>query len=306
MSAGTGRPAAAIEVRGLRMSYGSTEVLHGIDLTVDFGEVVAVLGPNGAGKTTTIEILEGFRSRQSGDVQVLDVDPEHATSAWRERVGVVLQSSTPEPDLTVAETVALYAGFYSRPVPTGHLLELCGLTEQAGVRNRRLSGGQQRRLDVALALVGNPDLVFLDEPTTGFDPAARHAAWDMIKGLRELGTTIVLTTHYLEEAEYLADRIAVIDRGRIVAEGTPHDLGGRDKEPTTISFRALDPALVPPVPVQPTGHDRVGIATHEPTQVLCTLTTWALEQGFELLDLEVRAPTLEETYLQLTKGPVEV
>jgi ABC-2 type transport system ATP-binding protein len=266
--------------------------------------MVAVLGPNGAGKTTTIEILEGFRARKGGEIHVLGVDPEHVTSAWRERVGVVLQSSTPEPDLTVRETIELYAGFYSRPVGTGHLLEMCGLTEQSDVRNRRLSGGQQRRLDVALALVGNPELIFLDEPTTGFDPAARHAAWEMIAGLRELGTTIVLTTHYLEEAEYLADRIAVIDCGRIVAEGTPQELGGRDKAPTTISFRALDPTLAPPLPVQPTAPDRVGIATHEPTQVLCTLTTWAVEHGIELLDLEVRAPSLEETYLQLTKSGV--
>jgi ABC-2 type transport system ATP-binding protein len=286
------------------MSYGPTEVLQGIDLTVHFGEMVAVLGPNGAGKTTTIEILEGFRARKGGEIHVLGVDPEHVTSAWRERVGVVLQSSTPEPDLTVRETIELYAGFYSRPVGTGHLLEMCGLTEQSDVRNRRLSGGQQRRLDVALALVGNPELIFLDEPTTGFDPAARHAAWEMIAGLRELGTTIVLTTHYLEEAEYLADRIAVIDCGRIVAEGTPQELGGRDKAPTTISFRALDPTLAPPLPVQPTAPDRVGIATHEPTQVLCTLTTWAVEHGIELFDLEVRAPSLEETYLQLTKSGV--
>ena len=294
----------AIEVAGLHMSYGTHEVLHGLDLTVRRGEIFAVLGPNGAGKTTTIEILEGFRTRSAGRVQVLGVDPERATAAWRERVGVVLQSSTPEPDLSVSETLTLYAGYYARPVPISRLLELCGLSDQAAMRNRRLSGGQQRRLDVALALVGNPELLFLDEPTTGFDPAARHAAWEMVAGLKELGTTIVLTTHYLEEAEFLADRIAVIDQGHIVAEGTPHDLGGRDLAPTTISFRATAGDRAWPLLGAATQGDRVRMVTHQPTEDLSRLTSWALAEGIELVDLDVRRPSLEDTYLELTKGSV--
>jgi ABC-2 type transport system ATP-binding protein len=304
MSAASLESDLAISVEGLHMSYGHHEVLHGLDLSVRRGEIFAVLGPNGAGKTTTIEILEGFRRRNSGTVRVLGVDPERATAAWRERVGVVLQSSTPEPELSVHETLSLYAGYYARPVPIPRLLDLCGLTEQAAVRNRRLSGGQQRRLDVALALVGNPDLLFLDEPTTGFDPAARHAAWEMVAGLKELGTTIVLTTHYLEEAEFLADRIAVIDQGRIVSEGTPQDLGDRHLAPTEISFRTARPELSWPLPAEAASGGRLRIATYRPTQDLCTLTTWALSEGIELIDLDVRRPSLEETYLQLTKGSV--
>jgi ABC-2 type transport system ATP-binding protein len=292
----------AIEVRGLHMSYGTTEVLHGIDLSVRIGELVAILGPNGAGKTTTIEILEGFRNGTADLLRVLGVDPGHGNSAWRERVGVVLQSSTPEPDLTVRETVQLYAGFYARPMPFEQLLDMCGLSEQAETRNSRLSGGQQRRLDVALALVGRPELLFLDEPTTGFDPAARHAAWEMIAGLRDMGTTIVLTTHYLEEAEFLADRIAVIDRGRIVADGTPGELGGRDQAATYITFRAPDTAVPLPVPVEELEGGRVRIIDHHPTATLRTLTNWAADNGIELEELEVRQPTLEHTYLELTKG----
>jgi ABC-2 type transport system ATP-binding protein len=286
------------------MSYGSTDVLHGLDLEVRAGEVFAILGPNGAGKTTTVEILEGFRRRTGGAVSVLGVDPARATSAWRERVGVVLQSSTPEPDLTVRETIDLYAGYYGTPATPERLLDLCGLSTQANIRNRRLSGGQQRGLDVALALVGQPDLLFLDEPTTGFDPAARRAAWDMISGLRALGTTIVLTTHYLDEAEALADRIAVIDHGRIVAQGTPHDLGGRDRAPTEISFRRPPAGVTLPLAMEVLDGDRVGIATQQPTSALCTLTAWAVDLGIELCDLEVRRPSLEATYLALTKGAV--
>ncbi len=228
----------AIEVSGLTKEYRGRPAVKGIDFTVAHGEIVAILGPNGAGKTTTVEILEGFRSRTGGQVRVLGVDPEGAPAAWRDRVGVVLQSSVPEPDLTVAETVELYGGFYRHPLPTAEILDVTGLTEQASMRNRRLSGGQQRRLDVALALVGGPDVLFLDEPTTGFDPAARRAAWRTIAGLKALGKTILLTTHYLEEAETLADRIAVISAGRIVASGTPADLGGRDRRPSTRSASA--------------------------------------------------------------------
>src|SRR5580698_8618701 len=233
---------AAIEVTGLTMRYGSRQVVNGIDFTVNHGEVFAFLGPNGAGKTTTVEVLEGFRSRTAGTVRVLGIDPESAPSAWRDRVGVVLQSSVPEPDLTVRETVELYAGFYRRPRPVDEVLALTGLEAQAGMRNRRLSGGQQRRLDVALALVGDPDLLFLDEPTTGFDPAARRAAWQTVAELKQLGKTLFLTTHYLEEADYLAGRIAVITAGRIVATGTPADLGGRDQQPSTVRL-ALHPSI---------------------------------------------------------------
>jgi ABC-2 type transport system ATP-binding protein len=295
----------AIEVQQLRMAYGDTEVVHGIDLTVQRGEVFAVLGPNGAGKTTTIEILEGFRRRTGGDATVLGRDPWGAGPDWRERIGVVLQSSTPEAELTVSETLGLYGGFYRRPVPTARLLELVGLTEQAGVRNKRLSGGQQRRLDVALALVGNPQLLFLDEPTTGFDPAARRAAWEMIGGLKALGTTIVLTTHYLEEAEYLADRIAVIREGHIVAAGSPATLGGRDLLPTEITFRLPESADTPLLATA-TSASSFRVSTAEPTSALHELTTWALERGYSLADIEVRRPSLEHVYLDLTnpKEPV--
>jgi ABC-2 type transport system ATP-binding protein len=292
---------AAVEVHSLRMAYGDTEVLHGFDLSVPRGEIYAVLGPNGSGKTTTLEILEGFLPRSDGNVRVLGEDPAHAGAPWRERIGVVQQTSTPEAELTVEETLRLYAGFYARPVAIADLLELCGLTEQAGMRNKRLSGGQQRRLDVALALVGSPELLFLDEPTTGFDPAARRAAWAMVAGLRALGTTIVLTTHYLDEAEALADRIAVLDRGRIVAEGPPSELGGRDRAETRITFH---------VPVEPpifAGAEEVigdgcySVRTDDPTHALYELTNWAVEHGVVLGGLEVRRPSLEDVYLELTE-----
>lgn len=291
----------AIEARSLRMAYDGTEVVHGIDLSVTRGEVFAVLGPNGAGKTTTIEILEGFRRRTAGDVTVLGCDPERGGASWRERVGVVLQASAPESELTVAETLALYGGFYRRPVPAARLLELCGLTDQAHMRNKRLSGGQQRRLDVALALTGNPELLFLDEPTTGFDPAARRSAWHMIADLKELGTTIVLTTHYLEEAESLADRIAVIDRGRIVAEGTPATLGDRHLMPATITFRLPPGTQRPPhvTPGPPAGPYRIDAA--DPTRILCELTRWAVDRGLTLEDIDVSQPSLEDVYLRLTE-----
>jgi ABC-2 type transport system ATP-binding protein len=299
---------AAIVVRGLRMSYGAVEAVKGVDLEVGHGEVFAFLGPNGAGKTTTVEILEGFRQRSHGEVRVLGVDPARGTSAWRDRLGIVLQSSTPEPDLTVEETLELYAGFYSRPRPAAEVLALTGLTAQAGVRNRRLSGGQQRRLDLALALVGDPDLLFLDEPTTGFDPAARRAAWEAIAGLRALGKTIFLTTHYLDEAEFLADRIAVINGGLIVATGTPRELGGRNRRPTAITFRPWPDLVTDDLPAglgrsaARLGDGRVRLETADPTARLLELTTWALGRGQRLDELEVIRPSLEDTYLELTKG----
>ena len=212
---------AVIEVSGLRMSYDSFEAVRGVDLNVRLGEIFTFLGPNGAGKTTTVEILEGHRKRTGGEVRVLGVDPEHADRDWRARVGVVLQTSRVEQDLTVRECLELYAGYYPAPRPVHEVIKLVGLKNKAEARGKQLSGGQQRRMDVALALIGDPEVVFLDEPTTGFDPSARRAAWEMIDGLRELGKTIFLTTHYMEEAEALADRIAVLSAGRIVAEGTP-------------------------------------------------------------------------------------
>src|SRR5271166_3557952 len=239
---------AAIEVRGLTKSYGGVHAVRGIDLTVQRGEIFAFLGPNGAGKTTTVEILEGYRSRDGGEVRVLDKDPADADRQWRSRVGLVLQSCTMPAELTVGELVELYAGYYPHPRPVAQTIELVGLTEQRDVRTRHLSGGQLRRLDVALALIGDPELVFLDEPTTGFDPSARHHAWGVIADLRDLGKTIFLTTHYMDEAQALADRVAVIAAGEIVAEGTPETLGGRDRAMSDISFLQSERTAVSELP----------------------------------------------------------
>jgi ABC-2 type transport system ATP-binding protein len=285
----------AIEVRGLEIRYEDVEAVRGIDLTVRRGDVFAFLGPNGAGKTSTVEHLEGFRPRAGGEANVLGEDPERAPAAWRGRIGVVLQESGIEPELTVREVVELYAGYHSRPRPVDEVLGLAGLTDLAGRRGGRLSGGQQRRVDVALALVGDPELVFLDEPTTGFDPAARRATWEMIAGLRRLGKTILLTTHYLEEAEFLADRIAVIVAGRIVAEGTPQTLGERDRRRTRIDFTPPPGVPAGELPIGP------GTTTDDPLRALHELTTWALERGVDLPDLEVRRPSLEDIYLELVR-----
>jgi ABC-2 type transport system ATP-binding protein len=296
----------AIEVTGLRKRYGDQEVVQGIDFSVRCGEIFAFLGPNGAGKTTTVEILEGFTARSAGDVRVLGIDPQHATAAWRDRVGVVLQSSVPEPDLSVEETVRLYAGFYSHPRPTEEVLALTGLEAQAHTRNGRLSGGQQRRLDVALALVGDPDLLFLDEPTTGFDPAARRAAWETVAGLKAIGKTVFLTTHYLDEAEYLADRIAVITSGRIVATGTPAQLGGRDRQPSTVHFTcSSQPPPGLPCPdldgrLRFVGDLRVEFLSLDPMTDLMELAGWSTRSHVSLHHLEVVPPSLEDTYLALT------
>ena len=295
-----------ISVRGLRMSYGHYEAVRGIDLDVAQGEILAFLGPNGAGKTTTVEILEGFRTRTGGEVRVLGSDPAQAGPGWRARVGVVLQESAPEAWLTVRECLAMYAGYYPAPLPVGRALELVGLTAKAGDRCDRLSGGQLRRLDMALALIGDPELVFLDEPTTGFDPSARHSAWDVISGLRDLGKTIFLTTHYMEEAEALADRIVILAAGRIVASGTPATIGGRASGATTVSFtlpEGAGPADLPGLPAAPSarGDGQVEIVTDQPVPVLHALTAWALERGYPLSDLAVHRPTLEDIYLRLTK-----
>jgi ABC-2 type transport system ATP-binding protein len=281
----------AIEVRGLRIAYGDVEAVRGIDLSVSRGEVFAFLGPNGAGKTTTVEHLEGFHGRAAGEVRVLGEDPQRASAAWRGRIGVVLQESSIEAELTVREVIELYAGYHEKPIDSGEAIRLAGLEGLGDRLGGRLSGGQQRRVDVALALIGDPDLIFLDEPTTGFDPAARREAWETIASLRALGKTILLTTHYLEEAEVLADRIAVIVAGRIVAEGTPATLGARDQAATRISFTV--PAGAGEPPIQP------GTTTSEPLRALHALSEWGLREGVELHDLEVRRPSLEDVYLRL-------
>jgi ABC-2 type transport system ATP-binding protein len=295
-----------IEIDDLRMSYGTFEAVRGIDLSVRRGEVFAFLGPNGAGKTTTVEIMEGFRRRTGGAVRVLGADPATADSAWRARIGVVLQESEPERDLTVAECLQLFAGYYPKPRDIRATLELVGLADRASSIASRLSGGQRRRLDVALALIGDPELVFLDEPTTGFDPSARRAAWEMIAGLRDLGVTIFLTTHYMDEAEHLADRVAIIAGGRIVAEGTPATLGGRQSAAAEIAF-TLPPgrglADLPPAvcgAVTATADGRIELRAQEAVPVLAALTAWALAQGVDLPDLEVHRPSLEDVYLALT------
>jgi ABC-2 type transport system ATP-binding protein len=300
-------PVPVISVRGLVKRYGSHEAVAGIDFEVRRGEIFAFLGPNGAGKTTTVEILEGFRSRTDGEVTVLGQDPATAGGAWRDRVGVVLQESEPETDLTVRECLALYAGFYTAPRDIDETIELVGLTARANALATRLSGGQRRRLDFALALIGDPELIFLDEPTTGFDPSARRSAWEVIAGLRELGKTIFLTTHYMDEAEHLADRITIISAGQIVAEGTPQTLGGRDQMSTAITFtlpadlQARDlPAGLRPLAAAGPGRSTV-LHSESPLVHLQVLGDWALGRGFDLPDLDVHRPRLEEVYLSLTK-----
>ena len=276
---------SAIAVRDLRKSYGAYEALRGVSFEIEEGEVFGLLGPNGAGKTTTIEILEGYRTRNGGEVDVLGFDPERAASAFRERIGVVLQQSQLWANLTVTETHRMFAGYYEHPRDVDEVIALVGLAEKRDARVKTLSGGQKRRLDLGVALVGDPDLVFLDEPTTGFDPAARRAAWEMIRSLRSLGKTILLTTHYLDEAEQLADRLAVLREGVIIQEGTPAELTGGSSE-TEIRYRK-------------DGRE-VAVRTNDPTKLLHQLTAEALAEGRELEGLSVRRPTLEDVYLSLT------
>ncbi len=292
---------ATIEVRGLRKSYGDVEAVRGIDLSVSKGEVFALLGPNGAGKTTTVEILEGHRDRTGGEVSVLGHDPGLNDHALKQRIGIVLQTTGVEPYLTVEETIDLFRGYFPHPLPLEEILDVIGLREQRRTRVRRLSGGQQRRLDVAIGLAGDPELLFLDEPTTGLDPAARRAAWKMVGNLRSLGKTVVLTTHYMDEAERLADRVAIIVQGEIVAEGTPEELM-HGSGSTIIRFKIPPVAGVPPEDLRAESEGESGrytIMTGMPTSSLHRLTGWALESGIELEELAVSTPTLEDVFIEL-------
>jgi ABC-2 type transport system ATP-binding protein len=293
----------AIEVRGLKKSYGELAAVRGVDLTVQVGQIFALLGPNGAGKTTTVEILEGYRKRNAGEVSVLGFDPERNERAFKERIGVVLQETGVERFLTVSEVIELYRGYYPDPLPLDEVIAVVGLQEKRDVRVNKLSGGQQRRLDVAVGLSGNPELLFLDEPTTGFDPSARRNAWDMIRNLRSLGKTVLLTTHYMDEAQSLADRVAIIVGGRIVADGPPGALVGAAATQTRISFRVGRAA--PPLPARLRSPDQavggiVSITSEDPTRDLHELTAWAIENRVELDELDVSRPNLEDVYLQLT------
>ena len=298
--------ASAIDVKGLTKSYGENVVLQGIDLKIPSGVVYAIVGPNGAGKTTTVEILEGFRSRDGGAVEVLGIDPMKPTHEWRTRIGIVLQSCQMPGELTVGELVERFGGYYPHSRAVSETLDLVGLADRATARAGSLSGGQQRRLDVALALVGDPELIFLDEPTTGFDPSARHNAWEVIGRLRDLGKTIILTTHYMEEAEALADRVAVIVAGDVVAEGPPETLGGRGDATAMIRFR-LPPGLAfEALPVLPGCDVRADngnvVARRASLESIGTLVSWALDQHLELPDLVVERPSLEDVYLELIGG----
>jgi ABC-2 type transport system ATP-binding protein len=294
---------SAITVKDLRKRYGDLEAVRGISFEVGEGEVFALLGPNGAGKTTTVEILEGYRDRTAGDVSVLGFDPAKGDRRLKSRMGIVLQSAGVDPFLTVAETIEMYRKYYPHPRPVDEIVELVGLRQKRDTRVIKLSGGQQRRLDVGVALAGDPDLLFLDEPTTGFDPGARRNAWQMVKNLQTLGKTVLLTTHYMDEAQELAQRVAIIAQGVIVAEGAPSSLGGRDTAATIIRFRLPPGAgdLPPSIWAAATLVDGAAeVRTQTPTSVLNELTGWALERGFELDGITVSRPTLEDVYLQLT------
>ncbi len=294
-----------IRLAGLRKAYGDLEAVRGIDLEVTAGEIFAFLGPNGAGKTTTVEIMEGYRERSAGDVSVLGEDPQRGGRAWRGRIGIVLQQSNMHPELSVRETIDLFAGYYPAPRGVEDTISQVGLEPKADTRVNRLSGGQQRRLDVALALIGDPELLFLDEPTTGFDPSARRQAWDVIASLRELGKTVFLTTHYMDEAQVLADRAAIIVGGEIVAEGPPSRLGV-DADVSEVRFRLPEGTHVQDLPLADGAKAEadglfVVIRTGQPARLLHELTGWALDRGDELTALTVGTPSLEDVYLELTE-----
>ena len=297
--------APAIVVEGLRKDYGTVRAVDGVSFQVQRGEIYALLGPNGAGKTSTVEILEGHRQRSGGSVRVLGFDPGAGDRRFRERVGIVLQSGGMDAELTVRETVALFAGFYARPRDVAGTIEQVGLADKRRARVRTLSGGQARRLDLALALIGDPEVLFLDEPTTGFDPNARRDAWDMIAGLRRSGTTVLLTSHYLDEVQQLADRVGVMSHGHLVEESTPDALGGRDVSGTVISFRLPEQLRGSEPPAGPWDQTagpagEFTMHTDEPTQVLLALTQWACAHHTELPGLTVTRPSLEDVYLRIT------
>jgi ABC-2 type transport system ATP-binding protein len=294
--------AAAVEVEGLRKQYGELTAVDGLSFTIEEGEVFALVGPNGAGKTTTVEILEGHRHRSAGNVRVLGFDPETGGRAFRERIGIVLQEAGFDEDFTVRELVRLYRGLYPRSLDDDAVIEQVGLADKRDARVKTLSGGQRRRLDLALGLVGDPDLLFLDEPTTGFDPSARRRAWDLVDGLRALGKTILLTTHYMDEAEHLADRVGIVVRGRMVALGTPAELGA-GRHAAVVTFRLPPGVGVSDLPALDGEAAAEGLewqlTTAHPTAALHTLTGWALERGVEVPALSVRRPSLEDVYLGL-------
>jgi ABC-2 type transport system ATP-binding protein len=294
---------SAIEVTGLRKRYGDLEAVRGVDLHVDPGEVFAMLGPNGAGKTTIVEILEGFRDRSGGQVSVLGHDPADNDRDLKARTGIVLQSTGVDPFLTVRETVEMYGGYYAHPRPTDEVIEVVGLKDKSETRVNKLSGGQQRRLDVAVALAGDPELLFLDEPTTGFDPNARRNAWEIVKNLTGLGKTVFLTTHFMDEAQYLADRVAIIAKGQIVVQGPPDTLAGRDAMQSRIRYRL--PAGVQSAPdlgQELRANGTFEIRADDPTRALHALTGWALNAGVRFETLDVTRPSLEDVYLEITGG----
>ncbi len=299
---------SVIEVKGLVKHYGDVRAVDGVDLSVSSGEVFALLGPNGAGKSTVVEILEGYRSKTSGSVSVLGYDPAKAGRAYRERIGIVLQETAVEEHLTVKEVIDLYGSMYPNRRPTGELIELVGLQEKTDARIKTLSGGQRRRLELALGIVGDPEIIFLDEPTTGFDPSARRQAWSIVENLTSLGKTVLLTTHYMDEAQYLADRVAVIAKGRIVAEGTPDTLGGRETATTIITFKLHDGSIdgMPLDDVTVSENGRVTIRSANPTSDIYRITGWAMDHGVELTGLSVSRPTLEDVYLELTGERADV
>ena len=296
--------APAVEVVDLRKSYGSLEAVRGISLSVAEGEVFALLGPNGAGKTTTVEILEGFRRRDGGRVSVLGFDPATNDRRLKQQLGIVLQSTGVDPYLTVAETVDMFRGYYPHPRPRDEVIELVGLTEKRDSRVTQLSGGQRRRLDVGIALAGDPRILFLDEPTTGFDPGARRNAWDVIKGLASLGKTIFLTSHSMDEVQFLADRVVVIAGGQVVADGTPDTLADRQNAAAVVRFHLASPDELPDglrAGARVDG-DTIELEAHDPTRTLYELTSWAVGKGVTLEGLEVTRPTLEDAYLRITRG----
>jgi ABC-2 type transport system ATP-binding protein len=303
-------PGPAIEVRDLRKAYGALEAVAGVSFEVARGEVFCLLGPNGAGKTSVVEILEGYRTRTAGAARVLGIDPCTGARELREKVGIVLQQCGVQPDLSVAELLEMYGRYYVRGRPVEELLVLVELAEKRDVRAKQLSGGQRRRLDLALALVGDPELIFLDEPTTGFDPAARRQAWSAIRSLCDLGKTVFLTTHFMDEAQYLADRVAVMSDGRIIASGRPDELGGRDARPAEIRFSLPAEWSLGDVPELPCERrladgDRIVVFTRQAVRAAQIVTSWAVERGVDLGQFSVNQPTLEDIYLELTGAGVD-